>query len=148
MAAFSRILVAIDDSPQAASALDLALDLGKAVSASIVLVHAIDPAAIASTANDAGAASVMEIELDELEASGKELLEATTARVRAAGLQVDATLRDGVPSAVILDTAKRSDCDLIVMGTHGRHGVARVFLGSCAEAVLRESTVPVLVKRS
>ena len=148
MAVFSRILVAIDDSPQAASALDLALELAKAVSGSIVLVHAIDPGAIASAANDAGAASVMEIELDELEASGKELLEATTARVRAAGLQVDATLRDGVPSAVILDTASRSDCDLIVMGTHGRHGVARVFLGSCAETVLRESQVPVLVKRS
>lgn len=145
---FSRILVAVDDSPQAASALDLAIDLAKALKASITLVHAIDPGAIAAAASDAAAASVMEIEMDELQAAAKELLEATAAQVRAAGIEVESTLRDGIPAATILDTAKRADADLIVIGTHGRHGVARLFLGSCAETVLRESPIPVLVKRS
>lgn len=145
---FARILVAVDESPQAASALDLAIELAKALSASITLVHAIDPGSIATAATDAGATTVMEIELDELQAAGRELLDATTARVRAAGVPVETILRDGVPATTIVDTARRSNCDLIVIGTHGRHGVARVFLGSCAEGVLRESPVPVLVKRS
>lgn len=145
---FRNILVAIDESPQSAAALDLALELGKTLKSRITLVHALDPAAIASTADDAGAASVMEIELDELQSAGKELLEATSQRVRDAGLEVESIVRDGIPAQTILDTATRANCDLIVMGTHGRHGIERFFIGSCAEQVLRESPVPVLVKRS
>lgn len=145
---FSHILVAVDESPQAASALDLAIELAKTLSASITLLHVIDPGSVASAASDVGAASVMEIEIDELQAAGHELLDATSAKVRAAGIAVDSTLRDGIPAATIVDTAKRTNSDLIVIGTHGRHGVARAFLGSCAEGVLRDSTVPVLVKRS
>jgi nucleotide-binding universal stress UspA family protein len=145
---FKRILVAVDESPQAASALDLAIELAKDVKAALTLVHVLDPGAIASTADDAAAATVVEIELDELQSAGKELLEASAARVREAGLEVDTIMRDGVPAETILDTAERSNAELIVIGTHGRHGVARFFLGSCAEAVLRQSPMPVLVKRS
>ena len=145
---FSRILVAVDESPQAALALDLAIELAKTVSGSITLVHAIDPGSIATAATDAGATTVMEIELDELQAAGRELIDATTARVRAAGVEVEGIVRDGSPAATIVDTARRTNSDLIVIGTHGRHGVARIFLGSCAEGVLRDSPVPVLVKRS
>jgi len=145
---FCNILVAIDESPQSSAGLDLAIDLARTLKSAITLVHALDPATLATSADDAGSTSVMEIELDELQASAKELVEATTARVRSAGLAVEAIVRDGVPAKVILDTAMRSNCDLIVMGTHGRHGIERFFLGSCAEAVLREASVPVLVKRS
>jgi nucleotide-binding universal stress UspA family protein len=145
---FGNILVAIDESSQAAAALDTAIDLAKALKSAVTLVHALDPTTIATSADDAGATSVIEIELDELQAAAKELVEATSARVRSAGLAVEAIVRDGPPARVILDTAVRSNCDLIVMGTHGRHGVARFFVGSCAEAVLRESPIPVLVKRS
>ena len=84
---FRNILVAIDESPQSAAALDLAIELGKKLRSTITLVHALDPGALASTADDAGAASVMEIELDELQSAGKELLEATSQRVRDAGLR-------------------------------------------------------------
>lgn len=145
---FKHILVAIDESPQSAAGLDLAIGLAEGLEATITLVHALDPTTLATSADDAGSTSVMEIELDELQASAKELVDATTARVRAVGLDVEAIVRDGVPAKVILDTALRSNCDLIVMGTHGRHGIERFFLGSCAEAVLRESPIPVLVKRS
>jgi len=145
---FKNILVAVDESPQAAVGIDLAIDLAKTLKSRITLVHALDPATLATSADDAGSTSVMEIELDELQAAGKALVETTAERVRAAGLEVEAIVRDGVPAQVILDSAMRSNCDLIVMGTHGRHGIERFFLGSCAEAVLRESPIPVLVKRS
>lgn len=145
---FQAILVAVDESPQSAAAVDLAIGLAKALGSSLTLVHVVDPAAIASAASDAAAAPVMEMELDELQTAGKELLEATSGRARAAGVKATTVLRDGAPAATILDTARRSECDLIVIGTHGRHGVARLFLGSCAETVVRESTIPVLIKRS
>lgn len=146
---FKNILVAVDESAQASAALDLAIDLAKAVGAALTIVHAVDPALVASVAVDAAAAAAtMEIEMDELQAAGKELLEGAVAHARAAGLSATSTLLDGVPAPAILETARRAGCDLIAIGTHGRHGLARVFLGSCAEAVVRESTVPVLIKRS
>ena len=145
---FKNILVAVDESQQAAAALDIAIELARAVGASLTIVHAIDPALVAAASADTMAANTVEIELDELQNAGRELLEKAVARGKAAGLETMSMLRDGAPAATILDTARRSNCDLIVIGTHGRHGVARMFVGSCAESVLRESTVPVLIKRS
>jgi len=145
---FKDILVAIDDTDQANAALDLAIELARALGSELTLVHALDPGRIAASAGDVGAGAALEIELDELEAAGKELMASAVERVKAAGLGVTPIVRDGVPAATIVDTARRSGCDLIVIGTHGRGGVARLFLGSTAEAVLRESPIPVVVKRS
>ena len=144
---FKSILVAVDDSDQSTVALDLAITLGKELGSKLTLVHCLDPGKV-STSADVTAVSTVEIEVEELEDAGKSVLETAVARVRAAGLEAASVMRDGVPAPTIVDTAKTSGCDLIVLGTHGRHGVARLFLGSTAEAVLRESTVPVLVKRS
>lgn len=55
--------------------------------------------------------------------------------------------RQGPPAETILERAKEIGANLIVMGTHGRKGLARFFLGSVAEQVLRSSTVPVLTLR-
>jgi nucleotide-binding universal stress UspA family protein len=57
---------------------------------------------------------------------------------------VEHILREGNPSAEILRTARENDCDLIVMGTHGRTGVPRLLMGSVAEQVLRKAACPVL----
>ena len=145
---FKEILVAVDDSAQSTAALELAIALAKTIGASLTLVHAVDPGKIAAAAGDVGAATAIEVELEELQDAGRGLLDEAAARSRGAGLSVTPILRDGVPAATILDTAKRSNCDLIVLGTHGRSGVARLFLGSTAEAVLREAQIPVLIKRS
>jgi nucleotide-binding universal stress UspA family protein len=48
----------------------------------------------------------------------------------------------------IVEEAKTANCDLIVIGTHGRRGIDRVLLGSDAETVLRQSPVPVLLVRA
>lgn len=50
-------------------------------------------------------------------------------------------------SKVILEDAKQSRADLIAMGTHGRRGLNRLLLGSDAERVMREATIPVLLVR-
>ena len=57
-------------------------------------------------------------------------------------------LRGGRVADAIVEEARQSRCDLIVIGTHGRRGVARAMLGSDAENVVRSSPVPVLLVRA
>jgi nucleotide-binding universal stress UspA family protein len=64
-----------------------------------------------------------------------------------AGVSVETVLADGSPSKEIVHHAENEDCDLIVMGTHGRGGIDRLLLGSVAERVVRSSRVPVLTVR-
>jgi nucleotide-binding universal stress UspA family protein len=64
------------------------------------------------------------------------------------GVRVDRAIEDGDPVTEILETARETGCDLIVMGTHGRTGVGRLLLGSVAEAVLRKAPCPVLTMKA
>jgi nucleotide-binding universal stress UspA family protein len=70
------------------------------------------------------------------------LAKAKTARVRAHGM-----ILGGVALEQIARTARRQRPDLIVMGTHGRTGVARFFLGSVAARVAATAACPVLTVR-
>jgi nucleotide-binding universal stress UspA family protein len=56
-------------------------------------------------------------------------------------------VEDVTASSGIVESAKELGCDLIVMGSHGRTGIARLMLGSVANKVVAESSVPVLVTR-
>jgi nucleotide-binding universal stress UspA family protein len=69
-------------------------------------------------------------------------------RLRRHGFQVETVALDGKPAATLLSQAKRSKAGLIAVGTAGRRGIGAVFLGSVAQAVLRDSPVPVLVTPS
>jgi nucleotide-binding universal stress UspA family protein len=60
------------------------------------------------------------------------------------GLAVEERLARGASAQAVLDEARRSRADLIVMGTHGRSGFKHLILGSVAEKVIREAPVPVL----
>ncbi len=60
-------------------------------------------------------------------------------------IKVHYRVEEGSPAEVILDVAR--NCDLIVMGTHGRGVIARAFMGSVAEHVLREAICPVITVR-
>src|SRR5262249_53361175 len=60
------------------------------------------------------------------------------------GVEIEHRLEDGEPVEQIIRAAAQGQCDLIVMGTHGRTGFRRVLLGSVAEQVLRRAACPVL----
>ena len=81
---------------------------------------------------------------------GNELLDNAQQITHAAGLEADTELleRNGEDlGSMMASAALRWKADLIVVGTHGRHGVARVLLGSGAEDIVRHAPVPVLVVR-
>ncbi len=137
-----RILVPTDFSDPSAEALATAMALAKGAGAVVDLVHvAVEasfalppPIDVATVPIDM--AKVMERVTDGLRAEEK--------RVQDAGLRCDTAMLVGRPDAEIVARATATGADLIVMGTHGRSGLAHALLGSVAERVVRRASCPVL----
>jgi nucleotide-binding universal stress UspA family protein len=136
----TRILVAIDESPFAAKALDAGAHLARLTGAQVALVFVVDPRGAA--APEGGPPP--DVVLESLRAEGKALLVSAEGK---AGFPSKPWhfLRDGRPAEEILATAREWDATFIVIGTHGRSGLTRLLMGSTAEAVLRHAPCPVLI---
>jgi len=74
-------------------------------------------------------------------------LESAAEQRRGRGVPIDTQLREGAPAEEILRVADDVGADLVVIGTHGRRGLARALLGSVAEHVIRTSHRPVVTIR-
>jgi nucleotide-binding universal stress UspA family protein len=85
--------------------------------------------------------------LGPIEEAAQKSLDAAVRAVSEKGIKTQGVLRFGAAWEQILDVAKQSKADVIVMGTHGRKGVARALLGSVAEKIVRMSPIPVLTVR-
>jgi nucleotide-binding universal stress UspA family protein len=146
MTAFRRILHPTDFSRASAPAFRRAVALARACRAPLVLLHVMTPP---SPFIDEGAPPSTYIDLLLLaRRSARRRLAAVLGRVRRTGVRAQAIFAEGLPADEILRAARRTRADLIVMGTHGRTGVSRVFMGSVAERVVRESRCPVLTVRA
>jgi len=86
--------------------------------------------------------------VDDMERAARQQLEEVVPEAWDSELQVVRVLRRGSPFVEIVRYAKEQDVDLIVMGTHGRTGIAHMLLGSVAEKVVRKAPCPVLTVRS
>ena len=139
-----HILVPIDFSPYAEQALDYAIALAQKLQARVTLLHVIQPPLVAGADMGVWPSSTF---LQDLEAAITGDLEGYLARVTAAGLTGEMVVIHGVPFQQILDTAQARQVDLIILGTHGRTGLAHVLLGSVAEKVARLAPCPVLIAR-
>ncbi len=140
-----RILAPTDFSPGAESALRWANGLGEALSAEVVILHVLDLslAGIAGLPTEFAAMPAAAELIDRLRAETKTEM----ARVAAQFPRAKTVVRETVPRIGILDVAREVGADLIVMGTHGRTGLAKIFFGSAAEYVVRHSRIPVLTVR-
>jgi nucleotide-binding universal stress UspA family protein len=147
---YGNILVPIDGSKPSMIGLKHAIALAKDQQARIRLLNVVDEAIITTMMGDAaGVVDFSEI-VDSLKSQGRKALDKAHAVAEIAGAKAEAVqvFSRGRPvSEVILREAKRAKVDLIVMGTHGRRGFNRLLLGSDAERVLREASVPVLLTR-
>ncbi len=144
---YDRILVPIDGSPPSLRGLQEAIALGKCVGAKLVLLHIVDDFPMVV---EMAPAPAYQQTLELMRQRGQEVLARAHDTVQAAGLEAEVLLRDVQQETVadaILDQARASSCQLIVMGTHGRRGMKRLAMGSDAELVLRASPVPVLLVR-
>jgi nucleotide-binding universal stress UspA family protein len=130
------LLVPHDFSACAAAALAMAAKLARTHGAELVLLHVSDlPPNVPGNAHE------------EVMRGASERLEALAAPLRNAGLSVATRARIGDPCREILGVARDDEASALVMGTHGREGLARAFLGSVTESVVRRSPVPVVIVR-
>ncbi len=140
---YKKILIPLDKSFGTEAVLKVAADLAQANGSAIRLLHAAPkPAAIMA---DGRMIAYADQESDRLQYEAEvHLREAAHCLT---GVPVEYAVRFGDPAEEIVEEARESGSDLIAMATHGRTGVARLLLGSVAEAVLRRSEVPVLLVR-
>jgi nucleotide-binding universal stress UspA family protein len=144
MTPVSHILVPTDFSENADAALTYALSLAGQTGAAVTVVHVFDDSDRVSPFLTHYAPMPAEMRGAILADIRGQL----SARVVASGHKaVTADVLTGSPAKAIVDGATKHQCDLIVMGTQGRHGVAHVLLGSVAERVVRTAVCPVLVVR-
>jgi nucleotide-binding universal stress UspA family protein len=127
---FKKLLVPLDGTPQSATALIPARTLARALEASMVLLRV-----VAADAPDAEA-RVAQVGLDRV-----------AEELREAGVAVETQVRRGEPAETIIHAVRQDKSDLVLMATHGRSGLDRLFLGSVAVRILAHSQVPVLLLR-
>jgi nucleotide-binding universal stress UspA family protein len=143
---YQRLLVPIDGSATSQRGFEEALKLAQAFDAAMVLLHVVEFPPM--TMDMTGSALFAQIG-DDLRRTGQRVLERAHESARAAGVASQAHLDDS-PARVcdlIVRKAREHECDLIVMGTHGRRGIDHALLGRNAERVLRQAPCPVLLVR-
>lgn len=144
----NRILVPTDFSETADKALAYAKELASKLGASLHLVHVYsDPYAVAACAPEVYAPVPAEVRQRALEEVRERLFERLDADEEQRFRGSRGVVR-GLVAPQIVDYAVTQDIDLIVMGTHGRRGVAHLLLGSVAEHVVRTAGCPVLTIRA
>jgi nucleotide-binding universal stress UspA family protein len=145
---YRNILVPVDGSDTSASGLLEAIKLAKADGARLRLVHVVNTAVVAM--EYAAAFAELDNLPQKLRDNGEATLQQAESVVRQNGLQSESmlvgTTMDNT-GELIVNQAKEWPADVIVMGTHGRRGLARLVLGSNAEYVLRHTPVPILLVR-
>jgi nucleotide-binding universal stress UspA family protein len=143
MSLFQKILVPTDFSPHAEDALRLASELAKSSQATLCLVHVYDLTPISvpegMTFYNASALAHMRNELT------RRLTDVQRTALTAGVREVEMKLMEGQPYREIVRAAEDTHAQLIVMGSHGRTGLAHILLGSVAERVVRKAPCPVIV---
>jgi nucleotide-binding universal stress UspA family protein len=139
----NTLLVPLDGSKYSLAALDVAIDLAMPLRSKIVLCYVLDLTKAA--AMTFGESQLVAGCLEALRAEGRDVLERASAYVRTRGVDVEAKLAEGIVADEIDGAAAEFDASMIVMGSHGRSGLARLLVGSVAEGILRRSQRPVVV---
>jgi universal stress protein A len=137
-----RVLVPVDFSDCSHKALQYALPFAKAFDATITILHVVEPFYLVP---EMAGVDVVLIE-KQLREGGERQLAALRKEVGDSAA-AETLLRVGRPEAEILKAARELASDLIILSTHGRTGLAHVFMGSTAEQIVRRAGCPVLVVR-
>ena len=138
--AFNKILVATDFSDCSQRALDLGVELALKFESELVLVHSWE-----APSYSYGGGLYLPVDLvTPIEQAATAQLEASLSDLRRRVPRAVSMLRAGAAWQEVLEAAVSVRADLIVVGTHGRTGLARALLGSVAEKIVRLAPIPVL----
>ncbi len=149
-----KILIAVDDSNFAEYAAIYGFNLARTLNAAVGIVHVVEPAVLppagqdttiglstmGNTMDGVANAEILSVQDD----ASDNLIQQTISRF-GEGMEVSHFTDYGSTSEGIMRCSREFSADLIVMGTHSRTGIDRLLMGSVAEKVIRNSTIPVLV---
>lgn len=139
------ILAPVDFGAGSDHSLEVALDLAKLTGASVQILHVYQIPVYGFPDGAFLAGPEIATRLSEAAQKG---LDNVVSRVAERGVKVQGQLRQGNPPDEIVAAAQDLGCDAIVLGTHGRKGLAHALMGSVAERVVRTSPIPVLTIRT
>jgi universal stress protein A len=146
----TKILAPNDFSDDSTRALGYAEEMARKFGAEVLVLHVDQPLAPVMLAPEFGPSidtGVMSRIAEEQRLLAQKELDKIVGRLRDGGLKARSLLRVGAPFLEIINAAQTENADLIVMGTHGRSGLAHVLLGSVAERVVQKAPCPVLTIR-
>lgn len=146
---YKRILVTTDGSDLSGKAVDHAIAMAKVHGAELVALKVVhiqsDEHWDGGLIHDAGAKAEQEKRWSE---ASQAIVDGVASAAQAAGVKALAVIeKSNFIADTVIEVAKKNGCDLIVMASHGRRGLARVLLGSETQHVLTHSHIPVLVLR-
>lgn len=147
---YKKIFVAIDDSPTSQKALGEAIQLAKTSNATLCIAHAADESLLAQHGMGLGSYIDVEGTKQAIRDTSNALLDEAAQLAAGAGLTAEKMLLEASDKRVaelIAEGAESWGADLIVVGTHGRRGIARLLVGSVAENLTRLATTSLLMVR-
>jgi nucleotide-binding universal stress UspA family protein len=140
---YDNLLLPTDGSDAMQGVIEHAVELAAEHDARLHTLYVANTASLSDLPADAGWENITE----SLHQEGENALARVTDYAEGYSVTVETEVREGAPAKEVIQYADHHDCDIVVMGTHGRSGVDRLLLGSVAEKVVRSSTVPVLTIR-
>ncbi|MDR4499428.1 MAG: universal stress protein [Candidatus Scalindua sp.] len=144
MISLKKILCPIDHSDCSKEALKYAVSFALRNEAVLYLLHVIDIRTFDENLDTITKQIADESSINNLK---KKLLECVPEEIRS-DMKIEAIVVQGIPFVEIIKTAKDNEVDMLVLGTHGRTGLAHMMLGSVSEKVVRKAPCPVLTVRS
>ena len=139
-----KILIATDGSEYTKEAVKKGLSLAKMLNAEVIGLYVVDISSIVPMPLDEASFPMIEFLRNE----GDDVLEKLRKQAEDMGVRIRTMKKEGIPADEIVETAKKEDVDLIVIGTLGRSALEKLLLGSVAEKVIRHAPCPVLVIRT
>lgn len=146
-----KILIAVDDNKFAEHAAEIGFSMARMYKAEVGLVNTVEPIMFPPSGTDVitgipiESAGMDEAELIKIQSESAETILQQTIKKYGEGVKISHFTEYGTSAESIVKCAKEFNADLIVVGTHSRTGLDRLFMGSIAEHVVRHSHVPVLV---
>jgi nucleotide-binding universal stress UspA family protein len=147
MIKLQRILMATDFSAYSREALDYAVYLVQKLKAELYLLHVFEIPHFSHTGVSPSIQPEVHKWIEQVSQEETKKLDTLVEEVRQLGVKVSGIFEEGKPFIEILKTAEKIEADLIVLGTHGRTGMAHILMGSVAEKVVRQASCPVFTVR-
>jgi nucleotide-binding universal stress UspA family protein len=142
-----KILLAIDDSKFSKAALETVLTLAPPKGTQVRVLHVVEPPSVLVARGMGGYSANLRMIWEAQRSNGEALVKQFAKRLADAGFKVTISVIQGEPRSKIVDVAAKWHADLIVVGSHGRHGLERFLMGSVSEAVVHHAPCSVQVVR-